>query len=367
MHKVHAGCCGLDVHKRSVVACLIRLDQAGHPQKELRTFGTLTPELLKLADWLAEAQCEAVVMASTGVYWKPIYHVLSGTCAVMVVNAQHMKAVPGRKTDVQDAEWLAELVQHGLLRGRFIPSAEQQEWRDLTRYRRTLVEERLRIVNRIRQVLEDTNLKLGNVMSRIDGVSARLILEALLAGQPDPRRLAELARGRLRAKRPELAAALMGKLKAHHSFLLTEYLAHLDYLDEALSHVNQHLEQRLAHLEAEVSLLDSIPGINRAIAPVVLAEIGHDLSRFPSAKHLASWAGLCPGNNESAGKQRTGKTRHGNRALRQTLLEAAHGAVRTKGSYSMAQFRRLAPRRGKKRAMVAVAHSLLVVIYHILT
>jgi transposase len=367
MQEVYQVCCGLDVHKRTVVACLIKTDSQGKPQKELRTFGTITHDLLQLADWLADNQCEHAVMESTGVYWKPVYNILSGHCEVMIVNAQHLKAVPGRKTDVQDAEWLADLLQHGLLRASFIPSAEQQEWRELTRYRRSLVEERVRIVNRIRKTLEDTNIKLGNVVSRIDGISARLILEAMLSGQTDPRTLAELARGRLRAKRTELEAALHGKLKTHHVFLLTEYLAHLDYLDEALSHVNQQLEQRLQHLQASLELLDTIPGINRAIAQVVLAEVGHDLSRFPSAKHLASWAGLCPGNNESAGKQRSGRTRRGNRALRQTLLEAAHGAVRTKGSYFMAQFHRLAPRRGKKRAMIAVAHSLLVVIYHLLT
>lgn len=367
MNTVYQVCCGLDVHKKTVVACLISRDATGVNQKQTRTFKTFTRDLLALADWLADAHCEQVAMESTGVYWKPVFNVLEAECEVLVVNAQHLKAVPGRKTDVKDAEWIAELLQHGLLKGSFIPSAEQREWRDLTRYRRTLVEERTRQLNRLQKVLEDANLKLGDVVSNMNGVSARRILDALIAGQRDVAQLASLALGRLRSKRAELEAALAGRLKPHHAFLLAEYLAHTDYLDEAVERVNHQLEQQLAHLDAEMDLLDTIPGISRQTAQVILAELGSDLARFPSAKHLASWAGLCPGNNQSAGKTLSSRTRHGNAALRQALLEAAHGAARTHHSYFAAQFRRLAARRGVRRAVVAVAHSLLTVIYHVLT
>lgn len=367
MEIVHACCCGLDVHKASVVACLITTPPAGRPLKEIRTFGTMTADLLALADWLTTAGCSAVAMESTGVYWKPIYNLLEDQFTLLVVNAQHLKAVPGRKTDVKDAEWIADLLRHGLLRASFVPPQAQRELRDLTRYRTSLVQERARLVNRLQKVLEDANIKLAGVATDITGVSARAMLAGLLAGETDGAVLAELAQGRLQAKRSVLAQALTGRVRDHHRFLLTEHLAHLDYLDEAVDRFSDELAERLRADEEVISLMDTAPGINRRLAEIVLAEIGSDLSRFPSAHHLASWAGVCPGNNESAGKRKSGKTRKGSRWLRQALIEAAHGAGRTKHTYLGAQFRRLAARRGKKKAVVAVAHSLVVIVYHILT
>jgi transposase len=366
MRAIHEVCCGLDVHKRQVVACLLIRRATGELRKEVRTFQTIMRGLLELADWLAQGQCTHVAMESTGVYWKPVYNVLASQCEVLVVNAQHLKAVPGRKTDVRDAEWIAELLQHGLLRGSYIPSAEQRELRELTRHRRTLVEERVRVYNRLQKVLEDANIKLGDVVSSIDTITARRILQALTEGQTDPAKLADLACGTLRKKREALQAALVGNLKPHHAFMLADYLSHVDYLDESIARVNVEIEHRLQADERLLALLDIIPGVSVRIAQVILAEIGRDMARFPSAKHLASWAGLCPGNHESAGKQSTGRIRHGNPSLRQALVEAAHAAARNRQCYFYAQYRRLAARRGKARALIAVAHSLLTVVYHIL-
>lgn len=367
MDVVYDRCCGLDVHKRTVVACVLLHGEDGSRTKEIRTFGTMTADLLALADWLTTLAVTHVAMESTGVYWKPVYNLLEGLFTLLVVNAQHLKTVPGRKTDVKDAEWIATLLRHGLLRGSFVPSQEQRAWRDLTRHRQTLVQERARLVNRLQKVLEDANIKLAGVATDITGVSARKMLTALLEGEHDPQLLASLAQGRLQAKRAELARALEGRVRDHHRFLLTEHLSHLDYLDEAIERFGQELAQRLSPFEQALELLDSIPGVNERIAEIVLAEIGHDLSRFPSAAHLASWAGVCPGNNESAGKRLSGRTRKGSRWLRQALIEAAHGAGRTKATYLGAQFRRLAARRGKKKAIMAVAHSILVIVYHVLT
>jgi transposase len=322
--------------------------------------------LLDLADWLAKAGCTHVAMESTGVYWRPVYNILVEQCEVLVANAQHLKAVPGRKTDVRDAEWIAELLQCGLLRGSFIPSVEQRELRELTRHRRTLVEERVRIYNRLQKVLEDTNIKLGDVVSTIKTVSARRILEALIAGETDTAKLADLAHGALRRKRVELQAALVGRLKPHHAFMLADHLAHVDYLDDAIERVTREIETRLEMDQQTLELLDTIPGVSLRVAQVILAEVGRDMGRFPSARHLASWAGLCPGNHESAGKQFTGRTRRGNPSLRQALVEAAQAAARNRNCYFHSQYRRLAARRGKARALIAVAHSLLVVIYHVL-
>jgi transposase len=365
METLYECCCGLDVHLKTVVACLLKADGA-KVHKQVRVFKTMTQDILALSDWLRAAGCTHVAMESTGVYWKPIYNLLEGHFELLVVNAQHIKTVPGRKTDVADAEWIADLLRHGLLRGSFIPDAPQREVRELTRYRRTLVEERARLINRLQKVLEDANIKLSSVVSNIMGVSARAMLEALLAGQTDPTALAALARGRLRDKHDQLVQALAGYFKPHHAFMLTEHLAHLDYLTEAIQRVETELEQRLHPVASEVALLDTIPGVSQQIAHVVLAEIGTDLSRFPSARHLASWAGLCPGNNESAGKRYSGKTRKGSPYLRNALVEAAHAAVRTKNTYLAAQYRRIAARRGRKRALVALAHTMLTIIYHIL-
>jgi transposase len=399
MELVYERCCGLDVHKKMVVACLILPDEKGEQSKEVRTFRTTTQELLLLRDWLVLTGCTHLAMEATGVYWKPIYNVLDGAVELLVVNARHIKAVPGRKTDVRDAEWIADLLQHGLLTSSFIPPAEQRELRELTRYRTSLVQERARAVNRLQKTLEDTNLKLGDVATDILGKSARAMLEALLAGQTDPAVLADLARGRLKTKRAQLEEALVGVLKPHHRFMLTEHLALIDTLDEAIARATHEIEVRmgppdpspqepqpLAEEESQtgdqeqepqeklplawdeaVRLLDSIPGINPRAAQGILAEIGTDMRRFPSARHLASWAGMCPGNHESGGKRLSGKTRKGSPWLRQLLVEAAHAAAHTKNTYLSALYRRIASRRGAKIAMIAVGHALLVIIYHMLS
>lgn len=367
MHILYERCCGLDVHKKTVVACLICSGKCGRTDRQIRTFGTATADLLELAEWLHAEKCTHVAMESTGVYWKPIYNLLEGDLQVLVVNAHHLKTVPGRKTDVRDAEWIADLLRHGLLRASFIPPAPQRELRDLTRYRTSLVMDRSRILNRIQKLLEDANIKLGDVVSDITGVSARSMLEALIAGVSDAHELAGLARGRLKAKHEQLVKALQGRFTRHHAFVLGEHLSFLDYLDEAIGRVSSEIEVRLAQHRSEVDLLDSIPGISPRTASLLLAEVGPDMTRFPSARHLASWAGMCPGNNESAGKRYSGQTRKGNKWLRQALMEAAHGAIRTKDTYLTAQYRRLAARRGKKRALVAVAHSILTIVYYVLT
>lgn len=367
MDVVYTHCCGLDIHKKNVVACFIVSEPGQKPVKETRTFRTMTADLLELADWLYERDCTHVAMESTGQYWRPIYNLLEGLFELLLINAQHIKAVPGRKTDVKDAEWLAELLRHGLLRGSFVPPWPQRQLRDLTRYRSHLVQERARTLNRLQNVLEDANIKLASIVSDIGGVSARLMLEALMAGERDVTVLSDLARGRMRSKRRELEEALRGRFMPHHSFLLTEHLSHLDYLDESIERVSALIEQHLADEQEAIALLDTIPGVGPRTAQMLIAEIGTDMSRFPSAKHLASWAGMCPGQDESAGKRRSGKTRKGNRWLRQALVEMAHGAAKTKGTYLSAQYRRLAARRGKKRALIAVGHTILVIAYTLLT
>jgi transposase len=312
-------CCGPDVHKKSVVACLRVVDAAGRLHKEVRTFGTMTADLLALAEWLTAAECSQVAMESTGVYWRPVFNLLHDRCEVLVVNAQHIKAVPGRKTDVKDAEWIAELLQYGLLRGSFIPPQPQRELRDLTRHRTTLVQERARVINRLQKVLEDANIKLAAVAANILGVSARAMLQALLAGTTDPTRLADLARGKLQDKRSQLEQALRGLVRPHHRFLLTELLSHIDDLDAAIERVSEAIAPRLQNDTDSLAWLDSIPGVSRRTAEILLAEVGADLHRFPTAQHLASWAGVCPGSHESAGKRLTGRTRKGSPWLRQAL------------------------------------------------
>lgn len=366
MQILHSCCCGLDVHKKQIVACLMFTDSAGRRQKEIRTFGTMTADILSFSDWLTSAGCTHLAMESTGVYGKPVYNLLEGLFEILVVNAQHIKALPGRKTDVRDAEWIADLLQHGLLRASFIPSSNQRELRDLTRHRSTLVAERARIVNRLQKVLEDTNIKLASVAKDITGVSARKMLQALLDGERDAAVLAELAKGRMRSKRSLLELALNGRLREHHGFLITEHLNHIDYLDDSITRFTSEINRRLMEEVKEIELLDTIPGVSARTAEILLAEIGTDMARFPSAKHLSSWAGMCPGNNESAGKRKTGKTRKGSKWLRQVLTEAAHGAAATKNTYLGALYRRLAPRRGMRKALVAVGHAILVIVYHVL-
>ena len=363
METIYQCCAGLDVHKKTVVACVIT--QAG---QQTRTFSTMTKALLELADWLLECQVTHVAMESSGVYWKPIYNLLEGLdLTLLVVNARHMKAVPGRKTDVKDAEWIAQLLQHGLLRASYIPDRPQRELRELVRYRRNLVRQRAQVVNRIQQVLEGANIKLSSVARDVVGVSGRAMLEALASGADDPQALAELAKGKLRQKRPELAEALQGLMGSHQRLLLQSQLRHLDFIGQEVSQMDQEVATRMDPFEDAVQRLDEIPGVGRRTAEDVLAEIGVDMSRFPTAGHLASWAHVCPGNHESAGKRKSGATGRGNPWLRAALVEAARAAARTKKSYFSAQYHRLAARRGGRRAALAVAHTILVTIYHLLS
>jgi transposase len=367
MRIVYKRCCGLDVHKKVIAACLLLLEPDGELRREIRKFGTMTQDLLALLDWLQQAGCTHVAIESTGVYWKPVYNILEGHLEVVVVNAQHLKGVPGRKTDVLDSEWLAECFQLGLLKASFIPPAPVRELRDLTRYRTSLIRERARTANRLQKVLEDANIKLAGVVTDIQGISAWAMLQAIVAGNTNPEALADLAKGLLRKKHDQLVSALSGRVKPHHRFLIAEHLSQIEYLEEAIQRINAEVAVRLRPFELEVKRLDSIPGISRQIAEVMLAEIGWDMSRFPTAKNLASWAGMCPGNNESAGKRRNGKTRKGSRWLRHALIEAAHGAARTKNKYLKTQYHRVAAHRGKKKALVAVGHSILIISYHLLT
>lgn len=392
MQVTHERCAGIDVHKKTVVVCCLSLDGSGKPQRETRTYGTTIRELLSLCDWLSSTEITHIAMESTGEYWKPVYNVLESSFDVRVVNSHHFKQVPGRKTDVKDAEWLAELLSYGLVRGSFIPPLPQRDLRDLTRQRTTLIRERASVINRLQKVLEWANLKLASVVSDIGGVSARAMLKALVAGVEDPEVLADLAKGRMRTKQAELAAALSGRVREHHRFLIRTHLEHLEFLDAHLKPFDERVEQLIEQplLSQEVSapavdetsvsdsaelpltwqqampLLDSIPGVARQSAELLLAEVGSDMRRFPSAAHLCKWAGVCPGNHESAGKRYSGKTPPANRWLRSILVQMANAAVRCKASYFATVYRRLAPRRGHKRAIVAVAHRLLIAVYHIL-
>ena len=369
MEVVIERCAGLDVHKKSVTACAIVPGAEGRPVREVRRFGTMTDDLLALGDWLAARAVTQVAMESTGVYWQPVWNILEerGGWELLLVNARHIKAVPGRKTDVRDSEWLAELTRHGLVRGSYVPDRAQRELREVTRYRTALIEERTAHVNRLQKALESANVKLASVASDVTGVSARAMLAALVAGDADPAATADLAVGRLRDKLPQLERALAGRVTDHHRYLLPRILAAIDFLDAEIA----DLDARVAELErpfaAAVERVDEIPGVGRRVAEVLLAEVGADPGRFPTAKHLASWAGLCPGNHESAGKRLGGRTRKGNRALRRVLVQAAHAAARARRSYLGALYRRLAARRGKQRAAVAVAHAILTIAYHLLT
>jgi transposase len=397
MQLVYTHCAGLDIHKKTVVACARLVQQDGTRSSHIRTFPTTTAGLLALLDWLLSLSITHVAMESTGEFWKPVYNLLEGNLTILVVNAQHMKQVPGRKTDVKDAEWIAELLAHGLLRPSFVPDAPQRALRDLTRQRTNLVQERARVVNQIQKVLEWANIKLSSVVTDVTGVSARAMLEALVAGSTDVSVLAELAKGRLRAKRSELEQALTGRLQAHHAFMIAQHLSHLDFLDEQIGAFDAAVEGAISaggqesdpdaprsdsgeSSEAEGALneagsaswlaartlCDAVPGIGKRVAETIIAELGTDMSRFASAGHAASWAKLAPSQHESAGKRRSSRIGKGNRYLRAALIQAAQAAVKKSETFLAAFYRRLSARRGKKKAIVAVAHKILVIVYTLL-
>jgi transposase len=358
-------CAGLDVHKASVTAC-VRAVSGGEVRQEIGQFATTTRGVLQLRDWLASFKVELVGMEATGVYWKPVYYLLEDDFELWLLNARHLKNVPGRKTDAKDAEWICQLVEHGLVRPSFVPPKEIRELRNLTRYRKRQIEERAEEIQRLEKILQEAGIKLSSVATRVLGASGRAMIEALLSGTTDPEVLAELAKGRLRSKIPKLKEALEGNFCAHHAFMVGNILAHIDYLDESIARFGTEIERVIAPFCEELELLSTIPGVDRRTAETLIAEIGVEMSRFPSSAHLASWAGMCPGNYESAGKRRSGKTRKGSKWLRSALTEAAHAAARTKGSYLSARYARIRGRRGSKKAAVAVGHSILMICYQLL-
>lgn len=356
-------CCGLDVHKKSITACIITPNE-----KEIRTFATMTRNLVELVDWVKQNQCSHVAMESTGDYWKPIYNLLElEDLQPIVVNAQHIKAVPGRKTDVKDAEWIARLLRYGLVKGSFIPTRDQRELREIVRYRRSIIEERTREVNRLQKVLEGGNIKLSSVASNVLGVSGRNMLEAMIKGETDTAVLADFAQKKLKLKKEQLKLALEGRLGPHQLLMLEKQLAHIDYLNELISELDAEIDTRMVPFVEELKLLDTIPGVGKRTAEQILAEIGTDMSRFPTPGHLCSWAGMTPGHDESAGKKKSAKTRKGNKKLRSALVEAAKAVGRKKNSYLSAQYHRIAARRGKNRAAVAIGHSILSIVHILLT
>jgi transposase len=366
MEIIYETCCGLDVHAKTVVACLIK---RGH--KEIRTFSTMTAELLHLLDWLVTAGCRNVAIESTGVYWRPVFNILEGSVEVILVNARHVKAVPGRKTDVKDCEWLADLLRHGLLKASFIPPVEIRELRELTRYRQSLVREQASVANRVQKIAESGNIKLSQVASDALGLSGRMMLRALADGETDVEKMSQMAQRRLRNKKAELKQALAGRLTRAQRWVLGQLLDRYEELERALKQVNEEIAREVENcrdpfVAEAVKLLDSIPGVGETVAQVMIAEMGVDMSRFVSDKHLASWAGMCPGNNESAGKRKSGKTTKGSQYLRAALVQAAWAASRTKETYLAAQYRRLVKRMGKRKALVAVGHSILVMAYFVL-
>ncbi len=366
MEAIVERCAGLDVHQATVVACVLRGSAKARPHKELRTFGTTTPELLALRDWLQACGVTQVGMESTGVYWKPVYAVLEEACELIVGNARHIKAVPGRKTDVKDSEWLAQLVRHGLIRRSVVPPGPIRALRDLVRFRRKLVESRTTERNRVLKLLETANLKLASVISDVFGVSGMRMLRAVAAGPAEPTTLADQACGALRTKRAALIAALTGRVESHHRLLLQLHLERLDQVEAQLERLALLITAQLAPYRDAHTRLQEIPGVGPGIAAVLLAELGLDMAVFHDAHHLAAWAGICPSNNESAGKHRSTAIRKGNVGLKTALVEAAQAAARTKGTYLRDKFHRLRARRGYKRAIVAIAHKILIAAYHLL-
>jgi transposase len=366
MDVLHACCAGLDVHKKTVVACVRRVGPDGAVSREVRTFGTTTAELLALSDWLKVHDVGHVAMESTGVYWKPIYNLLEGDFEVMLVNAHRIKQVPGRKTDVKDAEWIAQLLQYGLLSPSFIPPPEIRKLRDLTRQRTQIVRDHADVANRIQKVLEDANIKLSSVASDVLGVSGRAMIRAIIDGQDDPDELAGMAKRRLRGKIPELKQALHGRVTEHHRFLLRALLDQIELLEGLIARYDARIDEAMAPFVEAEERLRGIPGVGEKAAEVIMAEVGPDMTPFPTAGHLSSWAGLCPGNDQTAGKQRSGKTTKGSQWLRTTMVQVAWAASRTKATIFSACYHRWVKRMGKKKALVAVAHKILVVVYHLL-
>ncbi|HBV97174.1 MAG: transposase [Peptococcaceae bacterium BICA1-7] len=362
MNVIYERCCGMDVHKNTIVACLIK-----GRKKEIRSFSTMTSSLLGLIDWLKDVNCQCVAMEATGSYWKPIYNLLEmEEIHTLVVNAQHIKAVPGRKTDVKDSEWIADLLRHGLLNGSYIPKREQRELKELVRYRRSMVQERARKLNRIQKVLEGANIKLASVISEIDGKSSRDMLDMLVAGCNDVKVMADKARRQMRKKIPQIEEALHGFMGDHQRLMLRLMLKHIDILEEQVRSLDREIQEKMKPVNEQICLIDTIPGVGERSAQVIIAEIGVNMNQFPSAAHLASWAGLCPGNNESAGKRKNGRTRKGSDILRATLIECAKVAGHLKNTYFSSQYTRIAARRGKNRATVAVAHTILKTVYYML-
>lgn len=364
-------CAGLDVHKKTVVAC-VRSPGVGRQKRhsEVRTFGTFEHELVSLRDWLAGHGVTQVAMEATGVYWKPVWHVLDDGDRfenVLLVNPAHIKNVPGRKTDVNDATWIGQLLECGLLRGSFVPPTEIRQLREMTRYRRQLTEERSREVQRLQKLLEDGNVKLSSVATDILGVTGRMILEALCDGERDPDVLAKLAKGKLKVKTEYLRQCVPGRFNHFHAVMTRQLLSHIDYLEHATFQLDEQVDRLMAPFVEARDRFDTIPGIGKRNAEIIVAEIGIDMTQFPTPDHLASWAGLCPGNNESAGKHKSTKTRSGNPWLTSALVEAAWSAVRTKDCYLAVRFRRIAKRRGDQRALIAIAHTILVICWHLLT
>lgn len=366
MQVIHPRCCGRDVHKKDVKACVLLTDANGANTSQVRTFSTMTDGLLALADWLRGHAVTQVAMESTGSYWRPVFNILADDCTVILVNAPHIKAVPGRKTAVKDSEWLADLLRHGLLTASFIPPAPIRELRDLTRDRKTLIGERAQEANRLQKVLETANLKLAMVATNLLGVSGRQMLTALLGGEQDAEALAELARGRLREKLPLLRRARAGRVHPYHLVLIDRILAHVDFLEQSIAALQQEIDHCLVPFAPAVTLLMTIPGISERAATPMVAAIGTDMAQFPSAKHLASWAGVCPGNRESGGKRKSGRQREGNHWLKAVLGEVAWAVTRTRDNSLVAQYQRIARRKGRRKAIGAVMHSVLVIAYHVL-
>lgn len=356
-------CCGLDVHKKSVVACLLAGSLDQHPKKFLRSFETTTKGLMELRDWLTKNGCTHVAAESSGVYWKPVYNVLADSVEFLLINAYHMKQIPGKKTDIKDAEWIARLLRWGLLKPSLIPSRQIQELRDLCRYRKRLTEEASAEKNRVHKVLEDANIKLASVATDIFGVSGRNMLQALVEDKGSPEEMAEMARGKMRRKIPELVDALKGKVREHHRLLIRMHLEHLCYLEEVIAELNERITEKLAPYGHQIELICSTPGFDVISAQHIFVEIGGDITVFPSQRHLASWAKLCPGNNESAGKRKSGRTNKGNRWLKGVVIECARAAAHTKGTYLSSFYHRIAARRGANRAAMAVGHKQICSIF----